>query len=106
MHDSVERFPLEGVLTDKLNLVEHKARMVHFLEGDIRDRGFVPLLDMEPHYTQAWDAQEGHYTFKLSVYGVYVGKEKSWQVAGIMSGKSIMRHIPQINSNQSSPTAK
>jgi hypothetical protein len=46
MHDSVERFPLEGVLTDKLNLVEHKARMVHFLEGDIRDRGFVPLLDM------------------------------------------------------------
>jgi hypothetical protein len=104
MHDEVVRFPLEGVLTDKLNLAQHKERMVHFLEGDMRDRGYVPLLDMEPHYTQSWNNEEEHFVFQLSVYGVHVGKEQAWRVSGISNGKTILRYIPPARSKQSSDT--
>lgn len=105
MHDEVTKFPLEGVLTDKLNLAQHKERMVHFLEGDMRDRGYVPLLDMEPHYTQSWNNDEGHFTFKLSVYGVYVGKDKAWDVSGMMSGKIIPKYTPPAKSKESLSTS-
>jgi hypothetical protein len=104
MHDEVTRFPLEGVLTDKLNLAQHKERMVHFLEGDMRDNGFVPLLDMEPHYTQSYDPAGEHFVFKLSVYGVFVGKEKAWDVSGMMSGKIIPKYTPQARLSQRSDT--
>jgi hypothetical protein len=89
MHEEVKRFPLEGAITDDLNVVEHKARLVHFVEGVMRDEGYVPLLDMEPQYNQWYDAVGEHYEFKLSVYGVYVGKDKECRIAGMMNGKPI-----------------
>lgn len=104
MHDEVVRFPLEGVLTDKLNIAQHKERMIHFLEGDMRDRGYIPLLDMEPHYTHSWDNEGEHFVFVLSVYGVYVGKEQAWRTSGIMSGKMIPKYTPPAKSKESSGT--
>jgi hypothetical protein len=94
MHEEIKRFPLEGIITDKLDVVQHKDRMVHFIESDMRERGYVPDLDKEPHYNQSYDAREGHFTFKLSVYGIYVGKEQSWSIAGMMSGNPIQKYTP------------
>ena len=93
MHEDIKRFPLEGAITDALNVVEHKERLISFIEGAMRDEGYVPLLDMEPHFNQRFDVEGEHFEFKLSVYGVFVGKEESWGIAGVMSGNKIPKYI-------------
>lgn len=98
MHDEIKRFCLDGEIADS-NIVEAKARMVGFLESQMRDSGFVPALDLEPQFTLDYDRENESMNFMLSVYGIHVGREQACssveQVAGIMAGKMIMRSTPK-----------
>lgn len=91
MHEEIKKFALTGSINDEVNVVEAKERMVHFLETQMREQGHVPLLDMDPQYTQQFDPSNDEYEFILSVYGVYVGEDAAWDTAGVMSGKTITK---------------
>lgn len=95
MHDEVTRNHLSGTILDSDNVVEHRERLVQFIESRMRDDGHVPLLDMEPQYTQRWNGAE--FEFDISVYSVFVGHDRAAVVAGVMGGKEIMNynHIGQ-----------
>lgn len=93
MHDDIEKFTLDGEVADN-NLVEHKERLIMSLETVIRDKGFVPVLDIDPQFSLDYIPQESKYNFKLTIYGVEV-KENAWQIAGLMNGKVITRYIPK-----------
>ena len=100
MHDDIKRFPLDGEIGDA-NVVEEKARLVAFVESQMRDDGYIPALDMEPQFTRSYKPDTETYAFVLSVYGIYVGKAKAWDVAGMMGGKIITKYIPPVRSKQS-----
>lgn len=100
MHDDIERFSLDGEI-DSSNLVEAKDRMVHFLETQMRDAGFVPALDLEPQFTREYNPETEKYNFVLSVYGIRVGRAKACETAGIMGGKTILSYTPKHKSKQS-----
>jgi hypothetical protein len=95
MHEEIRRFGHEGVVAEGTNIVEFKDSQVRFIESQMRDEGFVPALDIEAQYTQQYDPVKNNYTFKISVYGLYVGEEEAWRAAGVMNGRTILRSIPQ-----------
>src|SRR5690349_4032437 len=94
MHDEIIRYSLEGELSDS-NIAERKARLVEFIESQMRDQGVVPALDVDPQFTLNYNPEKGTYQFWLSAYGVFLGKEKDvWGIAGVMSGKTLFKHTP------------
>lgn len=103
MHDDIKRFPLDGTLEDR-NIVSAKERLVRFQETAMRDDGFVPVLDLHPHFTLDYDPAAESYQFTLSVWGSYVGEDKSWLVDGMMDGKTIMKSILPTKSKESCVT--
>lgn len=90
MHDDIKKFLLTGEISDK-DIVKAKERLVEAQEGIMRDEGYVPDLDKEPQFTMSYLPELAKFTFVLTVYGIYVGKDKAWSTGGVMGGKTIMR---------------
>ena len=91
MHDDIKKFTREGYISDT-NLVRDKEWQVNDLEKEMREHGYVPVLDLEPQFTLDYDPESETYLFTLSIYSVHVGKENSWDTAGMMTGNPIMKH--------------
>lgn len=94
MHDKIRDFSLEGEIGDQ-NRVQNRDRIIETLEGIMRDYGYVPSLDNDPQFTLDFQPDTETFLFRATVYGVKVGKDDSWQVAGVMSGKQIPKYTPQ-----------
>lgn len=95
MHDEIKKFLLTGEISDK-DIVKTKQRLVDAVEADMREQGYVPDLDKEPQFTMSYLPELSKFTFVLTIYGIYVGKDKAWTTGGIMGGKTIMKHTPLI----------
>lgn len=91
MHENIKKFFLDGIVGDDENLVQSKEFLIKNLEDQMRDNGFVPVLDMDPQFTLSYNVEKDYYDFNLSIYGVKVGRQQSWDVAGIMNGKTLTR---------------
>lgn len=93
MHDDIKKFLLTGEMSDD-NVVQTKQRLVEAQEGVMRDEGYVPVLDMEPQFTLSYLPELKKYTFVLTMYASYAGKDRSWSTGGVMGGKMISKYIP------------
>ena len=93
MHDDIKKFFLSGEISDN-NVVKTKERLVSAVEADMRDQGYVPDLDKEPQFTMSYLPEKSKFTFVLTVYGIYVGRDKAWSTGGVMAGKTILKSIP------------
>lgn len=93
MHDEIKRFGLTGeVASDRF--VSARDVLIKEVEDSMRDDGFVPVLDLLPQFTRAYNAGTETFSFEVSVYGTYIGEEDSWQVSGTMGGIPIKKSIP------------
>jgi hypothetical protein len=99
VHYDIESFSLEGTINETA-LTEHRERLILWVESDMRDRGFVPVLDLEPVWSAWFDGDR--YQFKLTIYGVDIGRDEAWTTAGLMNGKRIPRHTVQPRSSPAS----
>jgi hypothetical protein len=90
MHDEIKKFLLTGEISDK-DIVKTKQRLVEAQEAVMRDEGYVPDLDKDPQFTMSYLPQMSKFAFTLTVYGIYVGKDKAWATGGVMGGKLIMK---------------
>lgn len=93
MHDDIKKFYLDGELSDA-NIVQTKERLVQAQEAVMREQGYVPDLDKDPQFTLNFVPEKSKYVFALTVYGIYVGKDKAWAMGGVMGGKTIMKSTP------------
>lgn len=59
------------------------------LVGMMKDDGFVPLLDVNPVWQTEYHGGE-KYTGTLTMQGVFVGKDRAWQIDGMVDGKLIL----------------
>lgn len=100
MHDDIKKFSIDGEIGDA-NVVEAKDRLIAYLEGTMRDDGFVPALDLEPQFTRTYKADREVYHFVLTIYGIQVGKAEAWKTGGILNGKTIPKSIPPVRLKQS-----
>lgn len=83
----IRRFTYIGEYTET-KLIQTRQTMTTEMIIEMKDEGFVPLLDVSPVW--ATDYQGGErFRFIFTMQGVHVGKDKAWQIAGMMDGKLI-----------------
>lgn len=100
-HKPVKTFHLEGQIYDDNAIIRMKDEYVRLLSLEMKHDGYVPRIDIDPQFTIEYVEQKKIYNFKLTVYGVFVGKRKCEWIQGIDGYKAIY-----IQSNKSSESLK
>jgi hypothetical protein len=95
MHKTIRRFGMDGVVRDDSDFTRLRAQYEALIVHQMRDLGYVPVLDLGPYWSTEYDWDAENYKFILSVYGVKVGKQRAWTVEGISHGREIPRSTPK-----------
>ena len=88
MHEDIMRFTREGEIRDDSDFIRIKDQLIRDIRNEMRDTGCVQILDLDPHWSTQYIEQNKRYSFKLSVYGIYVGGDDLW-MKGITNGKIV-----------------
>lgn len=89
-HSVIKRFQIEGQTKELLGARELLTRTV--VDG-MRDSGYVQRIDIDTVWTVSYNGKS--YDYKLSVYGVYVGRQKALCIKYIDSNTIIYTHQPK-----------
>lgn len=98
-HKNIKRFQVKVQFKDDSDMIRVRAQYESLLTQDMRGKGYIRVLDLDPSFSVEFDGET--WVFLMTLYGVYVGKKKSWQSEGITQGKLIPRIMPQHISNRS-----
>lgn len=82
-HKPIKRFSLEGDIYDDAAIYRLRTEYVRLLTLEMKLSGYVPRLDINQDFTIQYNNKANIFNFKLSLYGVYVGKKKSEWITGI-----------------------
>ena len=77
MHERIRRFSESGVMKDSSNWQQVQDTQRNMLEDRMRSMGYIPHLDCDVHWTPCYDEEQDHFEFKISMYGVFVGRKQS-----------------------------
>lgn len=99
-HRNIKRFDLDGNIHDDAIIGRLKEEYIRLLTSQMRLAGYIPRLDIDPDFTIEYNEITEYFEFKLSTYGIYVGKKQSECILGIDGTKAL--HIQQNKSNVSS----
>jgi hypothetical protein len=80
-HKQIRRFCLDGEIYDDAAIPRLKERYVFMVVEGMKHKGYVPRYDIDPDFTISYNGKT--FDFKLSVYGVYVGKKTAKCLKGI-----------------------
>ena len=94
-HKPIKRFGLEGEIYDDSHIVRLKDQYVFMITSVMRKHGYVPRYDIDPDFTIGYNGKT--FEFQLSVYGVYVGKERAKWILGVDKNTAIQSHTTQKN---------
>jgi hypothetical protein len=98
-HKRIKRFQIEVEFYDNAQLISLKPQYENLLIQDMRGKGYVRVLDIDPAFSIEFTGET--WRFLMTLHGVYVGKRKAWQSEGITQSKLIPRNMPQVTSSQS-----
>lgn len=88
-HKPIKKFPLEGQIHDESLVPRLKIEYIRLIVLQMKSMGYVPRFDIEPDFTIEYIENKEIFTFKLSVYGIYVGRRNSEWIVGIDGTKAI-----------------
>lgn len=94
LHRKIKNFCIEGQFLDDAKTLDIKALNERILDVQMRDMGYIRALDIDPAWTTEYNPLQDEWRFKMSIYGFYIGKRKSWQYEGSFQGKLIPRATP------------
>jgi hypothetical protein len=98
-HKPLKIFKLEGSIYDDSILWRLRIEYADLLIAEMRFDGYVPRLDIDEDFTIEYNENIKGFNFKLSMYGIYVGKRKSEWIFGVDGATVIPTH--QNKSNES-----
>lgn len=87
-HKSIKRFSLEGEIYDDSHIVRLKDQYITMITTSMKADGYVPRYDIDTDWTISYNGKT--FNFKISVYGVYVGKKKAECLEGIDKNREIL----------------
>lgn len=87
----IRSFTIDGIVADDSSLTTNRSKMEKVLDTKIRFDGYVPHLDLDTNYFISYDANREIFNFSLTMFAVYVGKKKSWEIVGITGTKYIYK---------------
>ena len=82
-HKPIKQFCLDGQIHDDAAIGRLKTEYIRLVTAEMRLSGYVPRLDIDPDFTIEFNSITEYFTFRLSMYGTYVGKRKSEWIQGI-----------------------
>ena len=97
-HKSIKRFSLDGEIYDDSHIIRLKEQYYSMIVAGMRSDGYVPRYDIDTDFTLSYNGKA--FKFRLSVYGVHVGKDKAKCIAGIDKNNPIM--LPTTQKSKSS----
>lgn len=82
-HKRITKFGIEGSIYDESHVDRLKAEYLSLLVLQMKADGYVRRTDIDPQFTFFYDGPRNGFSFKLSVYGIYVGKRMAQKLAGV-----------------------
>lgn len=86
---NIKTFWINGVIGDDSDIVRLRDMYERLLIGEMRSKGYVPVLDLDSQFSLKYNVEKDEYNFNLEMYGVFVGKRKSLEIEGF-SGQSFI----------------
>ena len=80
---------MQGQINDDAAIPRLRLQYERLIESDMREQGYVPILDLDIQFSLLYDEEQDLYEFDIVVYGVYVGKKKAHLYEGF-SGQSLI----------------
>ena len=99
-HKRIKRFQINVEFLDDSDIIRIKHQYESLLVHDMRDKGYVRVLDIDPAFSVEYNSEKDIYNFIFTMHGVYVGKAKACQLDGISQGKLIPKPTPHHKLNQ------
>ncbi len=76
---------VEGVARDEMWIINNRELVESHAHDDMRANGFLPLLDVPSDLHWEFVPETGHFKYKLTIKGKYVGKRKAKLAKGVLS---------------------
>jgi hypothetical protein len=103
-HRAIKKFDIDGIIHDDSALSRLKTEYEHLLITEMRLSGYVPRIDIVPDFTLDYNHTKEYFEFKLTMYGIYVGKKKSEWIIAVDETKPI--YTQKNKSNEYSQVAE
>ena len=87
----IHNFSVAGVIGDDSQIIKSRELYERTLLTQMRDKGYVPVLDMAPQFKISYVQEKDQYGFMLVMFGVFVGKSKSHKIEGFSGQEFIPR---------------
>lgn len=82
-HKPLKMFNLSGNIHSDSLIIRLKDEYINLLNSQMKISGYVPRIDIDPDFTIEYNKDKEYFEFKLSIYGIFVGKKKAEWIAGI-----------------------
>ena len=82
-HKPIKRFGLDGIINDDSAIYRLQQEYIRLLVSEMRISGYAPRFDIDPQFTLSYNENKNYFEFKLSVYGIYIGRKKAEWILGI-----------------------
>lgn len=89
MNKKLKSFGMNGQIHDDSAIPRLRKQYEHMIEEDMRTQGYVPILDLDIQFSLDYDENNDTYNFDIVLYGIYVGKKKSYLYEGF-SGQNLI----------------
>ena len=89
---NIRSFLISGVIKSDSTIMKARENYERLLLQDMRDKGYVPVLDLEPQFSIKYNETKDTYSFFLELFGVYLGKKKAQEIEGF-SGQQFYKRI-------------
>jgi hypothetical protein len=97
-HKPIKRFGLDGVINDDSAIYRLQQEYIRLLVSEMRLSGYAPRFDINPQFTLSYNEKKNYFEFKLSIYGIYIGRKKTEWILGIDGNKPI--YTQQVRSKE------
>jgi hypothetical protein len=88
-HKPIKRFGLDGIINDDSAIYRLQQEYIRLLVSEMRISGYAPRFDIDPQFTLSYNENKNYFEFKLSVYGIYIGRKKAEWILGIDGTKPV-----------------
>ena len=104
-HKKIKDFSLDGQIYDESHIMRLRTEYSIIMDHYMRLKGYVPHLDLDTCFSVSYN---GHsFDFKITTYGVYIGKAKAQCFKGVVGNKLLpMISTTQIKSQKSSASVE
>lgn len=78
----IHNHSIEGRFKDDAKMIKTREKYESILEDQMRDKGHVPVVNINTQWFTDYDPENDAYDFILVMYGVYKGKRKAQEIIG------------------------